>query len=153
MRRNEREIQAPGEIDAIIQRAQVCRIGLSENDVPYVVPVNFGYAGYCLYFHCATEGRKLDIIRHNSRVCFEMDTDQQIVKPDGPPCKFSARYRSVIGFGRASIVQHSEEKSTALNIIAQHYGGDPYGFSEEEMKTVAIVKIDISSMTGKKAGY
>jgi len=94
MRRNEREIYDREEMEAIIQRAQVCRIGLSEKDVPYIVPMDFGYEGNCLYFHCASEGKKLDMIRQNSKVCFEMDIDHQMVKPAGRPCGWSAKYRS-----------------------------------------------------------
>ena len=81
MRRNEREIKDREEMEAIIQRAQVCRIGLSEKDVPYIVPMDFGYKGNCLYFHCASEGKKLDMIRQNSKVCFEIGIDHQMVKP------------------------------------------------------------------------
>ncbi len=153
MRRHEREIKVPEEIEAIIQRAQICRVGLAEDNFPYVVPVHFGYAGKCLYFHCATQGKKLDIIRHNSNVCFEIDMDHQIVKPDDSPCKCSARYRSVIGFGRASIIEDRGEKTAGLNIVSQHYGYNRYEFSDKEMERVAVVKIDVSNMTGKKAGY
>jgi len=153
MRRHDREIKVPGEIEAIIQRAQICRVGLAEDNVPYVVPVHFGYAGKCLYFHCATQGKKLDIIRRNNNVCFEIDTDYQLVRPDGPPCKCSARYRSVIGFGKASVIEDRGEKAAALNIVSQHYGSSPYQFSDEEMEGVAVVKIDVSNMTGKQAGY
>ena len=153
MRRNEREINDREEMEAIIQRAQVCRIGLSEKDVPYIVPMDFGYEGNCLYFHCASEGKKLDMIRQNSKVCFEMDIDHQMVKPAGRPCEWSAKYRSVIGFGKAFIIEDLQEKSAALNIITRHYGGDRYDFSEKELERVGIIKIEISSMTGKKAGY
>ena len=153
MRRHEREITDREEMEAIIQRAQVCRIALSENDEPYIVPVNFGYESNSLYFHCAAEGKKLDMIRLNGKVCFEMDIDHQIVKSAGRPCECSARYRSVVGFGRAFVVDDLQERSRALNVIIQHYGSDRYDFSEKELERVHIIKIEIHSMTGKKAGY
>ena len=136
-----------------MQRAHVCRIGLSDGHLPYVVPVNFGYQDRTLYFHCAMEGRKLDMIRKNNHVCFEVDIDEEIVRRPGEPCGWSARYRSVIGFGRAFVVQKTEEKSEALNIIMQHYGGASYAFSSKELEKVVVVRVAIDTMTGKKAGY
>ncbi len=153
MRRHEQEIKDREGIEAIIQRVQVCRIGLSINDEPYIVPMNFGYESNCLYFHCAGEGKKLDMLRQNSKVCFEMDIDYQMVKRAGPPCGWSARYRCLMGTGKAFVVENLQEKAAALNIIVQHYGGDRYDFSEKELERVAVIKIEISSMTGKKAGY
>lgn len=153
MRRNEQQIKDGEEMETIIHRAQVCRIGLSAKDVPYVVPVHFGHKGNCLYFHCATEGKKLDILRHNNTVCFQMDIDHEIVKSAEYPCRWSAKYRSIIGFGKASIIEDLQEKSSALNIVIQHYGGDWYDFSEKELERVCVIRIEISSMAGKKAGY
>jgi nitroimidazol reductase NimA-like FMN-containing flavoprotein (pyridoxamine 5'-phosphate oxidase superfamily) len=153
MRRHEREIKDREEIDAIIQRAQICRIGLSVNDEPYIVPVNFGYESNCLYFHCATEGKKLDMIRQNGNVCFEMDIDYEMVKSTGRPCKASARYRCVMGSGKAVVIEGSADKSRALNIITQHYGIAECDFTEKELESVRIIKIEVGSMTGKKAGY
>ena len=85
MRRSARGIKDRKEIESIIQSAQVCRIGLSEDNVPYVVPMNFGYKDNCLYFHCAKAGKKIDVIRQNNKVCFEMDIDQTIVNQKVTP--------------------------------------------------------------------
>ena len=153
MRRNELEIKEIGELGAVIQRAQICRIGLSENDNPYIVPMNFGYKDNCLYFHCAKEGKKIDILRYNQKVCFEIDVDNEIVKPEERPCRWSVKYRSIIGFGTAFIIEDPHEKSIALNIIIEHYGGNRYDFSEGELENIGIIKIQIDTITGKKAGY
>ena len=153
MRNREREIRSREEIEAVIQSAQVCRVGFSDNNVPYIVPMDFGFKDNHLYFHCATKGKKLDIIRKNKVVCFEIDIDHQMVKPTGKPCGWSAKYRSVIGLGKASVVEAIQNKSKALNVITQHYGGDWYPFNEEELERLSIIQIEIVSMTGKKAGY
>jgi uncharacterized protein len=153
MRKTEREIKDRKEIESIINQAQVCRIGLSSGNIPYIVPVNFGYKDNCLYFHCATEGKKLDIIRQNNEVCFEIDIDVQIVQSAERLCKWGTKYRSVIGFGKAFFLENWQEKAAALNIITGHYGANHYEFSEKELEKLSIIKIEISSMTGKKAGY
>ena len=152
MRRKEREIKDKNEIESVIERAAVCRIALSDNNVPYIVPLNFGYKDNCLYFHSAPKGKKIDIMRRNNNVCFELDIDHELIESE-TPCNYSMKYRSVIGFGKAFFVDDFEEKRMALNTIMQHYSGDPYEFSENQIKNVAVIKIEIDSMTGKKSGY
>ncbi len=53
MSRKDKEIKDKDEIESTIKRANVCRIGLAENNIPYVVPLVFGYKDNCLYFHSA----------------------------------------------------------------------------------------------------
>ena len=151
MKRSEREITDHKEIEAIIERADVCCLGLVDGKIPYVIPMNFGYKDNCLYFHCAKKGKKIDIIKRNNSTCFEMDIDYTFHKVAGRPCKWGAKYRSVIGFGKASIVENSAEKLEAMNIVTRHYGGDRYPFSKNELETISIIKIEIASVTGKKS--
>ena len=73
VRRADREIKDPNAIRKIMEEAPVCRIGVSDDGMPYVVPMSFGLGERDLYVHCAAEGRLLDIIRRNDRVCVEMD--------------------------------------------------------------------------------
>ena len=114
--------------------------------------MNFGYRDNCLFFHCAGEGRKLDIVRKNPRVCFEMDIDYELVKKDGRTCGWSTSYRSVIGNGIAMILDHHDEKSAALNIITGHYGAVHHKYSEKELENTTVFKIQIENITAKQAG-
>jgi len=139
-------------IESIIRRASVCRIALSDGGQPYVVPVCFGYADNTLYFHSAPRGRKLDVLRENNAVCFEFDVDHEIVRSEDA-CKWSMKYRSVVGFGRALLVEDLEEKRRALDVIMSHYGGNPYAYPEATLRKTAIVRVEIHSMTGKTSGY
>jgi uncharacterized protein len=149
MRRKDREIVDQTAIRAVMAEAQVCRIGLCDDGMPYVVPMNFGLGQNCLYLHCASEGRKLDILRKNDRVCFEMDILHEVWR-HALNCGCSARFDSVIGFGRAIIVEDPGEKRLALNRIMEHYGAEgPFSYSEEFFAKTVIIRIDIESMTGK----
>ena len=79
MRRHDSAVTEITDIESIISCSDVCRIAFADNDIPYIVTMNFGYTGGenpCLYFHCAPEGRKIELIGKNNYVCFEMDTDQ-----------------------------------------------------------------------------
>ncbi|MBU3917342.1 pyridoxamine 5'-phosphate oxidase family protein, partial [bacterium] len=71
MRRKEKEITDKAIIDSIINDSKVCRLGLSDDNRPYVVPLCFGYENDTLYFHSAHKGMKLDILKKNKQVCFE----------------------------------------------------------------------------------
>ena len=151
MRRKEKEITDNPVIEDIIQKAEVCRIGMCDGDVPYVVPMNFGYKDNCIYVHSAQEGRKIDILRKNNKVCFEIDYGNEIKKTE-KACNWSSRYRSIIGFGRAFIVEGFQEKKKGLDIIMEHYTGKPeHEYPDNAVNSVAVIRIDIESMTGKKS--
>ena len=152
MRRKDKEITDKEVIENIITKAAICRIGLSENGKPYVFPVNFGYHDGNLYFHSAQKGHKIDIIKKNPRVCFQMETDVEII-PAEKPCDWSIKYRSVIGYGKAEFLHNLEKKRRALKAIMSHYTGHEYAFSEESLVSVCIICIRIEKMTGKKSGY
>lgn len=153
MRRKDKEINDRSRIEEIIDRAYVCRIAFTDGETPYIVPLNFGYQDNTLYFHSAPEGRKIDMIGARGQVCFEMDIDHELVE-SGKPCGWSMKYRSVIGFGEASIIDDPDEKREALKCIVEHYSsGKPYEFSEEDTHDVAIIKVAIESMSGKESGY
>jgi len=147
--RKDREIISKYEIESIINKAFVCRLGMVDENGPYVVPLSFGYKEGSLYFHSAKEGRKLDILKKNKRVCFEIDTDHEIVESE-KACKWGMKYKSVIGFGNALFIEDMESKKTALGIIMHHYSGRSFEFEEKEVKRVVIFKVEIESMTGKK---
>ena len=151
MRRCEKEIVDRTEIDAILNRAQVCRIALCDENTPYVVPMSFGYDGCFLYLHCALEGRKLEILGKNPRVCFEVDIDQAIVVGE-TACSYSFNYHSVIGVGSAVLIDDPTEKRAALDTIIAHYAPHDTSYPDAAVAEVTVIKIQIESITGKKSG-
>jgi len=140
------------EIESIIKKADFCRLGLSDNNNPYIVPLNFGYRDRCLYFHTAKVGKKIDMIKTNNRVCFELDIDHEVVRAENP-CDWNMKYRSVIGYGRAFLLEDIDEKRRALDIIVEHYSGRLNEYDEKLVNRLAIIKLQVESMTGKKSGY
>jgi nitroimidazol reductase NimA-like FMN-containing flavoprotein (pyridoxamine 5'-phosphate oxidase superfamily) len=152
LRRKEKEIKNKKEIERIIKKALVCRIAVSDNNYPYVFPVCFGYKDSSLYFHCALQGKKIEILKKNNNVCFEIDIDIELVESD-KGCDWGMRYLSVIGFGKARFVEQAEEKKEALSVIMKHYSDKDYQFPENSFEKVRVVKIEVKGMTGKKSGY
>lgn len=136
-------------IEEIIEKAHICRLGLVDNDEPYVIPVCFGYERGALYFHCNLKGRKVELIRKNNKVCFEMDIDVQLEKAEDP-CDWVMKGKSVIGVGRANILEDDEEKTRALKLIMRQYSKGDFSFSESALASVLVVRIDITTITAKK---
>lgn len=152
MRRKEREIHNVSVIHDIIRRCTVCRLAMCENGRPYVVPLCFGYQDNALYFHSAREGRKLEILKKNGNVCFELDIDHELELSD-QPCRCGMRYRSVIGFGKAAIVDDPESKRKGLDVLMRHYAEGSSDYSEQALENTVIIRVDIEEMTGKQFGY
>lgn len=152
MRRNEKAMTTETEIMEVIRRAEVCRLGLSDEGQPYIVPMNFGYADGALYLHAAPQGRKLEIVRKNNRVCVEFEADAEVV-PGEKACNWTMRYKSVIAVGEAFLVEDTEEKLAALRVIMDHYTEGEYEFAEKAVARTLVIKVVIKSMSGKKSGY
>lgn len=144
-----RKITDIEEIEGIINKAIVCHIGLVDGDEPYVVPVCFGYERNVLYFHGNLEGRKVELIKKNSKVCFEMEVDVEVKKAD-EACDWAIKYRSVIGVGRACILEKEEDKMYALNLITKRYTGNELSFPKAKLDKTLVVKVDITSINGKQ---
>ncbi len=150
MRRADKEITSKAAIEEIISRSLVCRLALADENRPYIVPLCFGYKDNSLYFHSAVQGKKIDIIKKNNRVCFEFDIDYEVIKAD-KACEWGMQYKSVVGFGQASFLEDSESKRRALDIIMTQYSGESSPYPETKLKHTVIIKVDIEQMTGKQA--
>lgn len=153
MRRSDKEIKDPETIHRIIKETDVCRIALSDGKKPYIVPMNFAYKDNTLYFHSATEGQKIDILRKNNQVCFQMDIKTELVISE-IPCNWGMKYLSVVGFGKAQIIDDDTEKKAALDILMSKYSSEnSFEYSDEAICKVMVIKVEIEKMTGKKSGY
>jgi nitroimidazol reductase NimA-like FMN-containing flavoprotein (pyridoxamine 5'-phosphate oxidase superfamily) len=148
MRRKEQEITDRKVIDEIIDKALVCRLALSDDDQPYVVPMCFGYDGKNLYFHSAGEGKKMEILRKNPKVCFEFEDSCEIEKGK-VACDWGMIYKSVIGFGKVSFLEDIDSKRKALDVIMKKYAHESFTYPEKAVERVAVLKVDIEEITGK----
>jgi len=150
MRRKEKEITDLKEIEKILQESTVCRLAMVDEDKPYMVPLNFGYRDGYLFFHSAKEGRKIDVIQKNPNVCFEVD---QLIKfkKAKTACDWGVEYKSVIGSGRAQLLDKLDEKIVALNVIMSHYSDRTFDYPDEALEKTLVIKVQIERMTGKQS--
>ena len=157
MRRKDREITDPAKIADVISRCTCCRIGFCEDGEVYIVPLNFGYEikdnVYTFYFHGAKEGRKIDLIRKNPKVGFEMDTDFAVYATgrSETACDYTARFQSVIGNGIVSIVSEREEKKLGLSLLMEHsVGKRDWVFQDQMVEAAAVFKLEVTKLSCKE---
>jgi len=153
MRKNRKEITDRSVIINLLNICHVGRLGTNSRDgYPMVKPLNFAYHENRIYFHTAKEGEKIDDIKRDSRVCFEVDLPIAYVRGDIDPCKAAYRYQSIIILGRAHVVEDLAEQVSGLSCLMNKYQpeGGYGGFSEEKLKITGVVRIDIEEMVGKE---
>ncbi|MDF1550729.1 MAG: pyridoxamine 5'-phosphate oxidase family protein, partial [Bacteroidales bacterium] len=151
MRRTDKELIDIKLIENIIKQSLVCRLALSKNNMPYLVPVSFGYDGKNIYVHTAKEGKKIDYLESNNIVCFEFDINVKTIEHESVACKWTTAYQSVIGFGKMFEITDFLEAKYALNQIMMQYSGKEWELNEKMLSTVKMWKIEIEEMTGKES--
>ena len=148
MRRSDRAINDPTELESILREALVCRMGLCDGDVPYVVPMNFGYRDGSVFLHSAIEGRKIEILRKNPNVCLEFEKDVELI-PAETACSFTMRYRSVIASGKAVFLESTAEKARGLNAIMDSCTGKDFEFPPQALERIVVIRVDLEEISGK----
>jgi nitroimidazol reductase NimA-like FMN-containing flavoprotein (pyridoxamine 5'-phosphate oxidase superfamily) len=152
MTRRERQVTDPAQIRRILDTARVLHLGLAVDNEPYVVPLNYGYImeddKLVIYLHSAQRGKKLDMLRANPNVFFEMDCDRMPFESK-LPCQYGMVYSSIMGRGVATIVEDVEEKKRAMTILMKTQTGKDFEFNDRLVSMVAVVRVDVSEYTAK----
>jgi nitroimidazol reductase NimA-like FMN-containing flavoprotein (pyridoxamine 5'-phosphate oxidase superfamily) len=155
MRRKDKEISAIADKLAIIAKCKICRLGLSKNNCPYIVPLNYGYAyeseKLTLFFHGAKEGKKIGMMQSNNNACFEIDCDTKLVEGE-KACDYGYEFRSIIGTGKIFFLKTNSEKANGLNKIMKHQTGKEmeHSFAEDDLNNVCVYKMAVDEFTGKQ---
>ena len=152
MRRQDREVTDRAWMESVIGRSQVCRLAMCDGDQPYVIPMCVAWRDNVLYFHCAHEGMKTDLLRTNPKVCVEFDIDTELIEGEHAS-GFGMKYRSVIAFGTASFVEETAAKRDALDVLMAQYSDKTWTYPDAMVERVCIFKVDIEQMTGKRSHY
>jgi uncharacterized protein len=152
MRRAESEITDQGALEEVLHGADLLFLALRSEPAPYVFPVCFGHDAGTLYVHGARVGTKIDILRNHPVVGFSACAPMTVT--GGPaPCAFSAAARSIVGTGRARIVEDDEERLRGLDAIMRHYGvGGPFVYQAGSLARTSVIAIHIDTLHGKSTG-
>jgi len=151
LRRKDKQINDRKLIEKILDTALVCRIAMCKDNVPYLVTMNYAYTDNCLFLHSAQKGQKIDILKSNPRVCFEIDHGKKLL-PSKIPCENTMQFISLIGTGSVIFLNDEDEKSKVLSLLLKKYTHmDQYEFSVHQLRKVLTFKICIDSITGKQS--
>ena len=143
MRRSEREITDPGFMRAVLEDAGELYVSLNTGAAPYVFCVNHFLHEGEIYFHCAPEGRKIDLLRSDPRAGFFAAAD---IRVEGT----TTRYRSVYGTGTLEPVSDSALKAAALRSLAKKFRAPcKFPVSEAKFAATMLIRVRVDSMTCK----
>jgi len=140
-------------MDEIIRKCMICNVGLSSENTPYVIPMNFGYENGVIYLHSAPEGSSIKIINKNPKACITFCSDASVVyQNEEVACSYRMKGGSVICRGNVEFIDDLNEKETALNCIMKQYSGLQFSYSVPALKNVKVWKVDVEQITGKIFG-
>ena len=155
MRLAKREIHDLDQIEAILRKCDVIRIGAVDEEGLFIVPVNYGYeyekekGNLKFYIHSAKAGRKADAFAKSPQVAFEMDCNHEIIEGDYA-CSYSYAYQSLMGKGSIKKLENPEEKTYGLTKIMEHLKpGISMEFLSEMIERTDVYCLEVESFTGK----
>lgn len=152
MRRHDKEIKEQSVIEEILNLSEICRIGLVEDGIAYIVPMNYGYANGTIYMHSAPNGRKMEIMKQNSRVSFEIEFSGDVVRRE-EACRWTTKYRSVMGHGTVEIISDPQRKRYGMDIIMRKYGFEgEIKYDDASLSRMVILELKIEAVRGKQSG-
>ncbi|MCM1174407.1 MAG: pyridoxamine 5'-phosphate oxidase family protein [Blautia sp.] len=153
MRRKDREVTETNEIRKILDSCKTACVAMLDGDLPYVVPLSYGYEleddRLVLYFHCAREGRKLEILKRSPKVCFTIFQEGELLCAE-TPCGSGYYYSSVIGNGTVSFTGDPGKKRHALQKMFAQQTGKTIEFTEAQADAVCVFQIVSEDYAGKR---
>ena len=153
MRRKDREVTDFNKIIEIINECEIIRLGLSDGDYPYIVPLNFAYTvdgdQICFYVHGAMAGRKYEMLTKNPKCSFEMDVPimMDCMEEEGD---VTMRYKSVMGKCSAELLD-GEDRQKAIDdvIMARHEETKNFAYNKDTVKRTAVFKLIVTELSAK----
>ena len=151
--RRDLEVTDLNEIKRILDTSKVVHVAMVDEGKPYMVPMNYGYTledgKLVLYLHGALKGRKIDVMKKNPDVFVGMECD--LMPFEGAvACQYGMSYASLMGEGKATILEEADEKIEAMSILMKSQTGKDFTFNERLVSIVSVIRIDVEEFTAKK---
>ena len=155
MRRKDRELSGRENIEPILQQCKVCRIAMIADGKPYVIPMNYGYTwgedGLTLYFHSGLKGKKIDALRADPHICFEMDIQDGLTGKGDLACRYSYAFSSIVGEGCVEFAQNNDEKRRGFEVSMKHQTGrDGWTYSDAHLAVTEVFRVHADSFEASK---
>ncbi|NLY09438.1 MAG: pyridoxamine 5'-phosphate oxidase family protein [Tissierellia bacterium] len=154
MRRKDREIKDFNNMLEILSACDCCRLGLIDNGLAYIVPLNFGYketnGRLELFFHGAAEGKKIELIKAQNTVSFEMDRKHQLLVGESP-CSYSYLYQSIMGEGEIKLLNDFEEKTQGMDVIMSRFSDEQsWEYPRGMIEKMEVIKLAVTKWSCKE---
>ncbi|MCW3785024.1 pyridoxamine 5'-phosphate oxidase family protein [Plebeiibacterium sediminum] len=140
-------------IEKIIRKCDVCFVGVIDGDVPYVLPMNFGFKDNVIYLHSAPGGRVIEALNNNNNICVTFSTDHELAfQHPEVACSYRMKSKSVVAWGKVVFQEDMAKKEEALNIIMEQYSDKKFTYSEPAIRNVKIWEVPIDNVSCKEFG-
>jgi nitroimidazol reductase NimA-like FMN-containing flavoprotein (pyridoxamine 5'-phosphate oxidase superfamily) len=141
------------EIDKIILAGKTCWLAMSDNDFPYVLPMNFALDGNSVILHSAQSGRMWETLKKNQNVCINWTLGEELKWQDvRVGCSYRVKSKSVLVEGKVEFVDDFDEKTRCLNLLMSQYSDREFKFSKPSVENVGIIKVAMNKITAKEFG-
>jgi hypothetical protein len=141
------------EIDKIILACKTCYLGMSDNEFPYVLPMNFALDGNSVILHSAQSGRMWETIKKNQNVCINWTLGEDLAWQDVKVgCSYRVKSKSVLVEGKVEFVDDFDEKTRCMNLMMQQYSNREFKFSKPAIENVGVIKVAIKKISAKEFG-
>jgi len=146
-------IEDRNEINEIIRSCKTCYLAMSDDDTPYVLPMNFALEGDYVILHSAQSGRMWGTIQKNPKVCINWTLGEELAWQDvRVGCSYRVKSKSVIVEGEAVIINDYNEKYRLLEILMKQYSSRDFKFGKPSVKNVGIIRVKINEISAKEFG-
>ena len=154
MRRTDREVKDINKIIALIGESKIMHIAIHDSIYPYIVTMHYGYeyidGKLVFYLHSALEGKKIDLIKQNDKICFTIVGSKfELIKGD-TPCKYGSTFSSVVGMGNIDFITDIDEKIKGLNLLMKNQTDKTFEFTSEMVEKVAVLRINVLKFSCKE---
>ncbi len=141
------------EIDKIIRECRTCFLAMSDNDLPYVLPLNFALDGNSVILHSAQSGRMWETLKKNQNVCINWIIGEDLAWQDVKVgCSYRVKSKSVLVEGKVEFVVDFDEKTRCMNLMMGQYSDREFKFSKPAIENVGVIKVAIEKISAKEFG-
>ncbi len=141
------------EIEAIIKACKTCYVAMADNNIPYVLPMNFALDGNTIILHSAQHGRMWETLLKNPNVCINWTLGEELAWQDEQVgCSYRVKSKTVLVEGKVEIIDEYEEKERMLHLLMGQYSGREFKFNAPAVKNVGIMKVHIRHISAREFG-
>ena len=141
------------EIYNVIRACKTCFFAMADNDLPYVLPMNFALDNDSVILHSAQSGRMWETLQKNRNVCINWTLGEDLAWQDvRVGCSYRVKSKSILVEGKAEIIEDFDEKTRLLKVLMSQYSDREFKFSKPSVENVGIIKVKIEKISAKEFG-